>query len=139
MTNFVNRIDGRWTDAAVAGKDSLFTADLTAAERTAFNVATPNRVAYKHAHSEQNPERDWGKNTLQAVVFAFYVLNEQFGRRRLRAASASRSTGAIRSSLRQARRMVVPVALRPRNRTNMVSSTASRWVSRISTRQPIGT
>ena len=79
MTNFVNRIDGRWTDAAAAGKDSLFTADITAAERAAFNAATPNRVAYKHAHSEQNPERDWGRNTLQGVVFAFYVLNEQYG------------------------------------------------------------
>ena len=79
MTNFVTRIDGRWTDASVAGKDSLFTADVTAAERAAFNAATPNRVAYKHAHSEQNPERDWGRNTLQAVVFAFYALNEQYG------------------------------------------------------------
>jgi len=79
MANFVNRTDGRWTDAAVAGNDSLFTANLTTAERAAFNAATPNRVAYKHAHSQQNPERDWGRNTLQAVVFAFYVLNEQFG------------------------------------------------------------
>jgi hydroxybutyrate-dimer hydrolase len=36
-------------------------------------------VAFKHAHSQQNPEADWGKNTLQAVVFALYALNEQFG------------------------------------------------------------
>lgn len=33
--------------------------------------AFPNRYAYKHAHSQQNPEKDWGKNTLQAIQFAY--------------------------------------------------------------------
>jgi hydroxybutyrate-dimer hydrolase len=33
----------------------------------------------KHAHSEQNPEKDWGLQTLQAVEFAFWALNQQFG------------------------------------------------------------
>jgi hydroxybutyrate-dimer hydrolase len=80
QANRVNRIDGRLTDATVAGKDSLFTANLTDAQRAAFNAATPNRVAYKHAHSQQNPEQDWGTNTLQAIVFAFYELNEKFGK-----------------------------------------------------------
>ena len=79
QANLVTRIDGRLTDAQAAGTDSLFTANLTDAERNAFNAATPNRVAYKHAHSQQNPEQDWGRNTLQAVVFAFYELNEKFG------------------------------------------------------------
>jgi hydroxybutyrate-dimer hydrolase len=77
--NLVNRIDGRLVDAQVAGKDSLFTANLTNAERASFNAATPNRFAYKHAHSQQNPERDWGRNTLEAVVFAFHALNDRFG------------------------------------------------------------
>jgi hydroxybutyrate-dimer hydrolase len=80
QANLVNRVDGRLTDASVAGNDSLFTADLTDAQRAAFNAATPNRVAYKHAHSQQNPEQDWGRNTLQAVVYAFYRLNEKFGK-----------------------------------------------------------
>jgi hydroxybutyrate-dimer hydrolase len=80
QANLVNRVDGRLTDAVVAGKNSLFTADLTDAQRAAFNAATPNRVAYKHAHSQQNPEQDWGRNTLQAVVYAFYQLNEKFGK-----------------------------------------------------------
>ena len=79
QANLVNQIDGVLTDAVTAGKNSLFTANLTDAERAAFNVATPNRVAYKHAHSQQNPEADWGTNTLQAIVFAFYELNEKFG------------------------------------------------------------
>lgn len=75
----VGLIDGTRTTAALAGNNSLFTANLTATERAAFNAATPNRVAYKHAHSQQNPEKDWGKNTLQAIRFAFFILNEQFG------------------------------------------------------------
>jgi hydroxybutyrate-dimer hydrolase len=79
MTNQVGLIDGTRADAATAGAASHFAAALTDAERAAFNSATPNRIAYKHAHSQRNPEQDWGKNTLQAVRFAFYVLNEQFG------------------------------------------------------------
>ncbi len=79
QANLVNRVDGRLTDAAIAATDSLFTANLSDAQRAAFNALTPNRVAYKHAHSQQNPEQDWGRNTLQAVVYAFYQLNEKFG------------------------------------------------------------
>ncbi len=75
----VNLIDGRRADAVAAGKTSNFSAALTDAERTAFNTATPNRYAVKHAHSQQNPEKDWGKFTLQAVEFAFWVLNEKYG------------------------------------------------------------
>jgi len=79
MTNSVGLIDGTRTDGVSAGDASIFTADVSDAERAAFNAATPNRVAYKHAHSEQNPEKDWGNNTLQSIRFAFYVLNEKYG------------------------------------------------------------
>lgn len=75
----VNGIDGRRGDAATLGAASNFTARLSAAERSAFNTATPNRFAVKHAHSEQNPEKDWGTHTLRAIEFAFWVLNERFG------------------------------------------------------------
>ena len=79
MTNSVGLIDGTRTNAVTAGDASIFTADVSDAERAAFNAATPNRVAYKHAHSEQNSESDWGNNTLQSIRFAFYVLNEKYG------------------------------------------------------------
>ncbi len=79
QNNTVNLIDGRRADATTAGTGSNFTARLSTAERTAFNAATPNRFAVKHAHSEQNPEKDWGKFTLQAAEFAFWVLNEKYG------------------------------------------------------------
>jgi hydroxybutyrate-dimer hydrolase len=79
MTNKVTLIDGTLTDAATAGTAAHFKAALTDAARAAFNTLFPNRMAFKHAHSQQNPEKDWGKNTLQTVQFAFYVLNEQYG------------------------------------------------------------
>ena len=59
-------------------------ASATTLAAAAQFVATPpagtvanNRVAFKQAHSQQNPEKDWGKFTLQAVKFALYVLNEE--------------------------------------------------------------
>ncbi len=76
--NTVSLITGERTDAAAAGKDSNFTAKLGNAKRAQFNAQTPNRFAFKHAHSEQNPEADWGKNVLQSIEFAFYILNRQF-------------------------------------------------------------
>src|SRR4029077_14861330 len=75
----VNIMDGTRDDAADAGTRSSFTANLTDADRAAFNAASPNRIAVKHAHSQQNPERDWGRDTLHAIEFAYYVLNQKFG------------------------------------------------------------
>ena len=79
QNNTVNVQNGVRTDAVTAGKNSIFTAELSAAELAAFNAATPNRFAVKHAHSQQNPEKDWGKWTLQSVEFAYFVLNEKYG------------------------------------------------------------
>jgi len=76
-TDTVNLQNGVRSSAATAGTNSNFTAPLTASELASFNAAWPNRVATKHAHSQQNPERNWGKNTLDAIQFAFYVLNEE--------------------------------------------------------------
>jgi hydroxybutyrate-dimer hydrolase len=79
MDDTVNLIDGTRTTADLAGDASNFTAKLVAQQRQDFNANTPNRLAVKHAHSEQNPEKDWGRDTLRAVEFALYVLNERYG------------------------------------------------------------
>ena len=79
MTDNVIQIDGTVATATAAGKKAHFKADLSDDERSAYNAAFPNRVAYKHAHSQQNPEKDWGRDTLRAVKLAFYVLNEKYG------------------------------------------------------------
>jgi hydroxybutyrate-dimer hydrolase len=76
--NNVYLMNGRMTPLASAGKEATFAAPITDAERTAFNSAFPNRWAFKHAHSQQNPEKDWGKYTLQAIEMAFYVLNLEY-------------------------------------------------------------
>jgi hydroxybutyrate-dimer hydrolase len=78
-TNTVNTITGVRQSAATAGKNSNFTANVSAGDLATFNAATPNRFAVKHAHSQQNPEKDWGRDTLRAVKFALYQLNEERG------------------------------------------------------------
>jgi hydroxybutyrate-dimer hydrolase len=77
--NMVNDLRGMRTAAATAGTGSQFTANLAAADLAAFNSAFPNRWAFKHAHSQQNPEQNWGRDTLRAIEFAFYMLNQKFG------------------------------------------------------------
>jgi len=77
--NTVNLRNGLRAAAAVAGKDSLFTAALPGTTAAALNAQLPNRIAFKHAYSQQNPEKDWGRSTLDAVAFAFYALNEEYG------------------------------------------------------------
>lgn len=80
VTDQVLQIDGTAATATAAGKKAQFKADLSDAERQAYNAAFPNRVAYKHAHSQLNPEKDWGRDTLRAIKLAFYVLNEKYGK-----------------------------------------------------------
>jgi hydroxybutyrate-dimer hydrolase len=81
QNNTINLIDGLRADATTAGDDSNFTARLTPAERAAFIAAFPHRFAYKHAHSERNPEKDWGHDVLQSIRFAFHLLGKRFGLR----------------------------------------------------------
>ena len=77
--NTVNRINGVRADATATGDDTVFTAPITALQLQQFNGIWPNRYSVKHAHSQFNPEKDWGQNTLSAVEYAFYVLNEKYG------------------------------------------------------------
>lgn len=75
----VNQIDGTRATRSAAGALSFFAAQLTDAARAAFNAAFPNRLAVKHAHSQMNPEKDWGNDTLTSIRYALYALNEEFG------------------------------------------------------------
>ena len=75
----VNLQNGLRAGRVAAGKNAIFAPDLSDADRLTWATANPNRIAFKHAHSQQNPEKDWGKVTLQAVEMAYYVLNERYG------------------------------------------------------------
>ena len=97
QTNTVNLMRGERADAAAAGDDSNFAAALSAGQRAAFNAATPNRFAFKHAHSQQNPEKDWGKNVLRSIRFAFDMLDRKFQPQGLK--FSKRNTIVIASSV----------------------------------------
>lgn len=76
-TDTVALQDGTRTTRSAAGSNAHFAAPLTSSQLAAFNSATPNRLAFKHAHSQRNPEKDWGLFTLQAVQFAFWAINDK--------------------------------------------------------------
>ena len=73
----VNLLDGRQVPAAEAGLDAHFRADLDDAARVKFLAEWPHRIAFKAAHSKQNPEKDWGEDLLKAIRFAFYQLGQR--------------------------------------------------------------
>lgn len=60
-------------------------------------------VAFKHAHSKDNPEADWGRHVRQAAEFALKTLNENvprsggfdFGNTRIVAVGISNGGGAV--------------------------------------------
>ncbi len=61
----------------INGRPTTVTAGAQFVATTPAGTVANNRIAFKQAHSQQNPEKDWGKFTLQAVKFALYVLNEE--------------------------------------------------------------
>ena len=73
----VNLLDGRQVPASEAGRDAHFLADLDDAARSKFLAEWPHRIAFKAAHSKQNPEKDWGEDLLKAIRFAFYQLGQR--------------------------------------------------------------
>lgn len=74
----VNLIGGQRENAKAARECSNFTASIRDRHREAFDAETPHRFAFKHAHSQQNPEQTWALHVLQSIEFAFFVLNRMF-------------------------------------------------------------
>ncbi|MFT4179186.1 MAG: 3-hydroxybutyrate oligomer hydrolase family protein [Thermomonas sp.] len=82
-------------DGTVAGADAAL----------AFKPvpASGHGVAWKHAHSQDNPEADWGRHLKQAAQFALATLNEQlpqqapftFDNTRIIAVGVSNAGGAV--------------------------------------------
>ncbi|SDC04962.1 hydroxybutyrate-dimer hydrolase [Cupriavidus sp. YR651] len=78
-TDTVPLIDGTRQTRSAAGKLAQFAAQPGAMSLADFTTANPHRLAFKHAHSKQNPEANWGQNTLQAIEFAIFAINDKFG------------------------------------------------------------
>ena len=75
----VNRIDGTRATRTAAGVLNFFAANITDAARSAYNALFPNRLALKQVHSQLNPEKDWGNDTLAAARYALFALNDRYG------------------------------------------------------------
>lgn len=48
------------------------------AQLDAYAAQNPHRYAFKHAHSQKNVEKDWGKHTLESIQFALDTLSTEF-------------------------------------------------------------
>jgi hydroxybutyrate-dimer hydrolase len=79
MDDSVNKIDGTRATRTDAGGLNFFAANVTDAARAAYNALFPNRLALKQVHSQLNPEKDWGNDTLAAGRYALFVLNDRYG------------------------------------------------------------
>jgi hydroxybutyrate-dimer hydrolase len=79
----VSLLRGERVPADDAGDRSNFTAPISDAERLAFNARHPDRWAWKHAHSELNPEADWDRHVLLSLEFALWALNDRYDGARL--------------------------------------------------------
>jgi hydroxybutyrate-dimer hydrolase len=90
----IHRLDGSLSDEA--GAEAAF--DLRGT--TAADVP---RIAFKHAHSQDNPEADWGRHVRQAAEFGLLALSQArpdeapftFADTRIIAASLSNGGGAV--------------------------------------------
>jgi hydroxybutyrate-dimer hydrolase len=97
--NVVQLINGESAGADAVGNSAHFRVRLTTSERAAYARAWPHRFAFKHAHSERNPERYWGEDVLRAVRFAFYILNQHFGSTSATPELTRRNTPVIASGI----------------------------------------
>ncbi len=79
MDDTVHKVDGTRATRTAAGPLNFFAANITDAARAAYNALFPNRLALKQVHSQQNPEKDWGNDTLAAGRYALFVLNDRYG------------------------------------------------------------
>jgi len=79
MDDTVNKVDGTRATRTAAGALNFFAANISDAVRAAYNALFPNRLALKQVHSQLNPEKDWGSDTLVAARYALFAINDRFG------------------------------------------------------------
>ena len=77
---------------------SGFQADGTPATQGALafipgEATTPHGIAFKHAHSGDNPEADWGRHLLQALQFGLQALDRAYPRSAPFTAANTRTLG----------------------------------------------
>lgn len=104
---------------------SIDGAPIPASPESGFNAEVDARrmgavrgIAFKHAHSRDNPEANWGRMTLSAARFALMALEERYpghrfdaGSVRVIAASLSNGAGAVLQALEQDEEGLIDAAL----------------------------
>ncbi len=76
----VTTLRGVRETVAEAGNDSNFTAKVPPRKLEHYLERLPERWAWKHAHSRANPEADWDEDVLDSIAFAFWALENRYGR-----------------------------------------------------------
>ena len=77
--NTINLIDGVRADAdAAAAHPTSPQTSRSCSDNS--SMPTPHSTGSQTCALATNPHKDWGRDTLRAIEFAFYVLNEQFGK-----------------------------------------------------------
>ncbi|MFC3997447.1 3-hydroxybutyrate oligomer hydrolase family protein [Nocardiopsis sediminis] len=71
--------DGTTGTTAQIGDAAAFTSGLSDAERQDYDAQSPYRVAFKQAHSRQNPQATWGRDVLRSVELTLALLNRDWG------------------------------------------------------------
>ena len=80
MDDTVNRIDGTRATRTAAGALNYFAAQHHRCRaRRLQRAASRTALALKQVHSQLNPEKDWGSDTLAAARYALYALNDRYG------------------------------------------------------------
>ncbi len=77
-TDTVHLVDGARVPSNLAGKNAHFRA-LKGNRLADFANAFPNRLAYKHAHSKNNSEANWGRDVNHSIKFAFWAIENLTG------------------------------------------------------------
>ncbi|MCG8463816.1 MAG: D-(-)-3-hydroxybutyrate oligomer hydrolase [Xanthomonadales bacterium] len=68
-------LTGELTSVAQAAFDPLNDEDIAEAQWERYVEDHPQRIAFRHAHSTDNPEAHWGEFVIDAVYFALAELN----------------------------------------------------------------
>lgn len=73
-TNRVCRMNGQFVPEEEAKDRSTFTAKPVTDTWENHKRRFPHRIAVKHAHSQVNPQKDWGLTVLKSIRFAQHIL-----------------------------------------------------------------
>lgn len=96
-SNRVCLMNGLFVPATEAGDRSTFTVTASAGTRENHTRMFPHRIAVKHAHSQVNPQKNWGQCVLRSILFARHILFDLFPdiKNRLKVVAAGISNGGL--------------------------------------------